>query len=155
MCKYPIGQLAACALIQSGQIRPPKSEIRHLFATPEPVIYPAVADRISRLPRPVLVVTFYMQIAEARGMAELLANSPPVDELTLPGHIQQMADLLISQCQLAQLILSNAEPNPAQETAVVAAQRKHILSVLEHQLAQAKLAFPNAESFQNRKANDT
>jgi hypothetical protein len=60
LCKGPLGQLTACALIQSGQIRPPKSELRRLFNAPIPTIYPAVADRISRLPRPTLVVTFYM-----------------------------------------------------------------------------------------------
>lgn len=96
-----------------------------------------------------------MQLAEARGMAELLASSAPVDEITLPGHIQQLADLLISQCQLTKLILSNVEPNPTHDVAVVAAQRRHMLDVLEHQLAQAEIAFPNAEVVPGPKTKDS
>ena len=75
LCKSPIGQLGAIAGIQTGQIRVPKSELRQLFHTPTPTIYPAIADRINRLPRPTLVVTFYMQLQETMGLVVRFTQS--------------------------------------------------------------------------------
>jgi hypothetical protein len=151
LSKSPIGQLGACAGIQTGQIRCPKSELGQLFVMPKPIIYPAVADRISRLPRPTLVVTFYTQLQETQGIVELIAKSAPTDVLTEPEHIQVLADLLISQCQLAKLILESAEPAPEREASLVAAQRAQILETLDQQLSAAKALFPDAESFQQLK----
>lgn len=148
LCKAPIGQLGAVAGIQTGQIRVPKSELRQLFHTPTPVMYPAFADRINRLPRPTLVVTFYMQLQETQGLIAVLENSEPRDEIVAGGHIQVLADLLISQCQLARMILSSAEPDPAREAVLVSAQRTTMLKVLDEQLASARQLFPNAEAFQ-------
>ena len=148
LCKAPIGQLGAVAGIQTGQIRVPKSQLRQLFHTPVPTIYPAVADRINRLPRPTLVVTFYMQLQETMGLVAVLENSEPRDEIVTSGHIQVLADLLISQCQLARMILSSAAPDPDRETALVTGQRNVMLNVLDEQLASARQLFPNAEAFQ-------
>jgi hypothetical protein len=148
LCKGPIGQLTACAMIQDGRIRPPKSELKRLFSAPVPTIYPAVADRISRLPRPTLVVTFYMQLQETMGLVAVIENSEPRDEIVTGGHIQSLADLLISQCQLAKMILSSAEPDPTREAALVTAQRRVMLRQLDEELAAARLVFPNAEGFQ-------
>jgi hypothetical protein len=151
LSKSPIGQLGACAGIQTGQIRCPKSELGQLFVAPKPVIYLALADRISRLPRPTLVVTFYMQLQETQGVVELIAKSAPTDALTEPGHIGVLVDLLISQCQLAKLILESVEPAPEREAALVSAQRIQILETLDQQLSAAKTLFPDAESFQQSK----
>src|SRR5215467_10155707 len=150
LCKQPIGQLGACAGIHTGQIKSPKSDLARMFHTPEPVIYPAIADRIARLPRPTFIVAFYSQLQETKGVVALIANSPPTDEFITPGHIQQLTDLLISQCQLARFILTNAEPVPCREGLLVAAQRAHMLKVLDEQLVAAKHLFPDAESFQQQ-----
>jgi hypothetical protein len=147
LSKSPIGQLGACAGIQTGQIRCQKSTLKQLFQTPTPVIYPAVADRIGRLPRPTLVVTFYSQLQETRGLVAVIENSAPTDNIVTGDHIQALADLLISQCQLTRIIVSSAEPAPAIEAALVAGQRSHMLKVIDEQLASAKQLFPNAESF--------
>jgi hypothetical protein len=118
---------------------------------PKPIIYPALADRISRLPRPTLVVTFYTQLQETQGLVELITKSAPTDALTEPGHIRVLTDLLISQCQLAKLILESAEPAPEREAALVSAQRAQMLDTLNEQLASASLLFPDSESFQQSK----
>jgi len=150
LSKSPVGQLTACVLIQSGQLTCTKSTLKDLFHTPTPIIYPAIADRISRLPRPTLVVTFYTQLQETRGLVAVLENSPPREEIVTGAHIFQLADLLISQCQLAQFILSNAEPDADTEAKLLAGQRAHILKVLDEELAAAKVAFPNADSFRGQ-----
>jgi len=118
-----------------------------LFNAPVPTIYPAVADRISRLPRPTLVVTFYMQLQETMGLVAVIENSEPRDEIVTGGHIQVLADLLINQCRLARMILSSAEHDPTREAALVMAQRAVMLRQLDEELAAARLAFPTAESF--------
>jgi hypothetical protein len=87
LCKAPIGQLGAVAGIQTGEINVPKSELRQLFHMPTPIMYPAFADRINRLPRPTLVVTFYMQLQETQGLLSVLENSEPRDEIVTSGHI--------------------------------------------------------------------
>jgi hypothetical protein len=97
LCKSPVGQLGALAGIQTGQVRVPKSELRQLFHTPTPTIYPAIVDRINRLPRPTLVVTFYMQLQETMGLVTVLEKSEPRNEIVTGAHIQVLADLLISQ----------------------------------------------------------
>lgn len=151
LCKAPMGQLGACFLIQSGAMRVPTSHIKYLFNTPVPVIFPAVADRISRLPRPTLVVTFYMQLAETRGMVDLLANTGNPQEQTEFGMVREIADLLISQCQLAHLILSSAAAGP-DEDPLLAAKRRVMVVQLENQLNEARRLFPDAPSFTDQLA---
>lgn len=148
LSKSPVGQLGACCAIQQGLVKCPKSDLPQLFAMPRAIIYPAVADRISRLARPTLVVTFYAQLQETRGMVELVAKSAPTDALVETGHIRQIAGLLIAQCELAALILQEAPPAPDQETALVAGQRAHLLAVMEVQLSSARLLFPDTDAFQ-------
>ena len=149
LSKSPIEQLGAVAGIQTGQIRVPKSQLRQLFHTPTPVMYSALADRINRLQRPTLVVTFYMQLQETQGLISVLENSEPRDEIVVSGHIHVLADLLISQCQLARMILSSAELDPTREATLVTDQRATMLKVLDEQLASARQLFPNAEAWGN------
>ncbi len=147
LCKFPIGQLGACEMIQKG-FSFPKADLPTLMETPNPIIYPAVADRISRLPRPTLVVSFYTRLHETRGVVAVIVHSPPINEPITPNHIQGLADLLISQCQLAKMVLSSAAPDPDREAALATLMRDQMLKVIDEQLATAKELFPNAESFQ-------
>lgn len=84
LCKFPIGQLNACEMILGG-LSFPKGDLPTLMETPSPIIYPAVADRISRLPRPTLVVSFYSRLAETRGVVATIVHSPPVNEPITPN----------------------------------------------------------------------
>jgi len=154
LCKFPIGQLGACFIIEKGGIDAPKSSLPALMHTPEPIIFPAVADRVSRLPSATLVVSFYSRLAETRGLIEIVVLAPPVVHLIPPAveklashHIQGLADLLISQCQLAKLILESIDADEIKETALVRARRLHMLRIIDEQLASAREIFPNAESF--------
>jgi hypothetical protein len=148
LCKGPMAQLSACALIQSGQLAPPVSQLRQLFHVATPTIYPAIADRISRLPRATLVVTFYMQLQETMGMVGVIEGSEPPTKIVTGGHIQGLADLLISQCKIARMILDSAKPDEGHEAKLVAAQRAVMVRQLDEELAAARLIFPDAETFQ-------
>ena len=147
LSKFPVGQLEVCELIQSGKFSFPKADLPKLMHTPDAVIYPAVADRISRLPRPILVVSFYTRLAEARGVAEVIAYSPPVGEVMMPHHVEGLADILISICQLAGFILRSVDPQPGEELALATETRTVVLARLDEQLTTARLAFPNAISW--------
>jgi hypothetical protein len=110
-----------------------------------------MADRISRLPRPTLVVTFYTQLAETRGMIELLSSAGNPQEQLEFGMVREIADLLISQCQLAYLILSASAAGP-EDDPLLTAKRRMMVTQLERQLATARERFPEAESFRDQNA---
>jgi hypothetical protein len=151
LCKSPMGQLGACLEIQRG-MAVPSSHLKYLFATPKPVIYPAIADRVSRLPRPTLVVTFYMQQAETRGMIELITNTAPSNEFITFQGVREITDLLISQCQLAHQILRTAPEQP-DEDPLLLAKRAAMVTQLDGQLRLARGVYPDAPSFQDQLAS--
>jgi hypothetical protein len=95
--------------------------------TPEPIVFPAVADRVSRLPSATLIVSFYSRLSETRGVIEIIVLAPPVAQLIPPAveklaqhNIQGLADLLISQCQVAKMILESVDTDGIKETALCA-----------------------------------
>lgn len=147
LSRFAIGHLGACELIQAGAVQAPKSELPRLMASPHPVVYPAVADRLSRLARPSLVVSFYTRLEEMRNVVDVIAFSPPPSEIMGPGHIQQLADILISICQIAKFILAAPESDSEHEKALASAVRKRTTEMMDEQLVHTKTAFPNAESW--------
>lgn len=150
LCKSPIGQLNACAQIQLNIISPPISEFKNLFQMPAPIVFPAVASMIGRLPFATLAVTFYMQLQETRGLLAVIEGAFPPNAPVTGAHVQMLADLLISQCQLARFILGSAPRAHSHETALARDQRAHMLTVLDEQLAAAREVFPNSESFRDQ-----
>jgi hypothetical protein len=109
---------------------------------------------VSRLSSATLIISFYSRLSETRGLIEIIVLAPPVVELVPPAveklaayHVQGLADLLISQCQVAKMILESVETDKIKETALVLARRLHMLKQIEEQLALARKIFPDAESF--------
>lgn len=152
LSKSPIGQLCVCAQIQSGELKCQTSQLKILFQTPDPVVFPAVASLIARLPSPTLVVTFYMQLQEMRGLVAVLVDHAPPAEILAGGHIQGLADLAINQCQLARSILGSPVPAADREATLMAGKRADLLKILDAQLAAAKQVFPDAESFHEQRS---
>lgn len=66
MTKYLVGHLGFCELVKTGKLQFPRSQLPTALTTPEPVIYPAVAEKISHLPRPTQVVEFYAWLRRRR-----------------------------------------------------------------------------------------
>jgi hypothetical protein len=144
--KYVIGHLNLCEMIVSG-FHLPKTELRTALLTPEPIVYRAVADKISRLPRPIQVINFYTRMAEVDGIVTVIINSPTIGSTIDPEHIHGLADLLITQCHDAQAILKNATPDETAESVIAERLRLQTIAAIEQQLQQAKLSFPNSEAF--------
>jgi hypothetical protein len=146
LTKYLIGHLDLCEMIQKG-FSLPKDQIHTALLTPEPTLYRSVADKIARLPRPTQVVEFYTRMNEMAGIATLIANSPSEGPFITPNDIRGLADLLITQCQVAEAILSNTTPDPKSEAVLAQGLRSHMLAALRQQLAQAKQFFAESEAF--------
>jgi hypothetical protein len=155
LCKSPIGQLTVCAKIAQGEMTVPVSELRQLFHMPEPVVFPAVAGLIGRLSSPTLVVTFYMQLQETAGLVAVLEGAARPGELATQFHIQALADLAISQCQLARFILGTSNRTSKNEATLLNKQRAHMLTVLDIELTSALDVFPEAESFKDQRGLPT
>lgn len=92
----------------------PLRDLPVLTALPEPVVYKATADRISRLPYGTLFVSFHARIAEARQFATLLAitarpeireGAPPVDRMLDERVARTLLIGWYDICTIAQSIL--------------------------------------------------
>jgi hypothetical protein len=146
LSKYLIGHLDLCEMIHHG-LALPKAQFGTALLTPEPIIYRSVADKITRLPRPTQVVSFYTRMTELQGIAALVVSSPSEGPNVAPNDILGLADLLITQCQEAQAILSNIALDPASEAQLADGLRSHMLAAIDQQLKQAKAFFPDSEAF--------
>lgn len=108
----------------------------------DPAVYPAIADRIGRIPFPQQVVAFYTRIAEAQAMIQIVAKGPTHDVPVTPALAQTIADSLITALQLAKAIVEHV-PNSNLSELIIEATRRNI----DDALAAARRNFPNAESF--------
>ncbi len=84
----------------------------------DPIIYPAVADRVGLLRHPHATAEFYMRILEAKVMVEMLRTKTDVPgimytaapvELVTPQFASSVADSLLTALQLARSIVADEE----------------------------------------------
>jgi hypothetical protein len=96
---------------------------------PEPVVFKATADRISRLPYGSLFVSFHSRIAEAVQMATILAVAGPVTQagVTPPERLlderiaKDLATAWLDVCNIARTILRRDKSAPQLADASIAA----------------------------------
>jgi hypothetical protein len=118
LVKYVIGALEVCRQIAHEKLPIPRQDARYIAKNfwADPIIYPAVADRIGLLPHPHATTEFYMRLSEVRAMLRAIANkteapsatyttTPP--ELVTPQQAGTVADSLITALQLARPIVGN------------------------------------------------
>lgn len=148
LAKFPLGQLEMCEQLKYGQVKVPKAGLPMAMHVPEPVIYPAVADRVSRLPSAMLVVAFFSGLAELRGLVSLIANSKPEDPIVEIPQVDSLAEMLVHLCILAAQILDRQGAVSAAESQTASKVRQVIRNRLDHQINRAKLVWPNAEWYQ-------
>jgi len=115
-----------------------------IMMPPEFIVYRAVSDRIARLPCPQRIVSFYYRVMEAQlaisKLGEIGAEAEPLGPTV---HVATIAEILITACQLANGIITNA-PYADLDAQITATTLKDIRDALD----KAKVAFPDAESFQ-------
>ncbi len=157
LTKYVIGGIEICVAISQGKAALPRLDAKTIsnnFAF-EPVVYPAVADRVGLLPHPQATVGFYMRIAEAKSVAALLATPPLASSFVNQSGPPQMvsaenasaiADCLSTALQHAHSILTD-DSNPDYRTQLDVESRQATLQMIATSLAEATATFPNAMSF--------
>jgi len=145
--RFVVGHLGACLLIKNGALAFPVRKLAALTAMPEPVIYPAIADHISRLPNPTLVVSFYARLEEMKGVVRVIQGMPMSETPISPDHIMGLVDLLISICQISEILLESDTRPVFDDHGLSDLVRAKFLATLKQQLDLAKKDFPDAESF--------
>ena len=140
--KFISGNLEICGHINAGT-QVPRHDLPSIMKTGiDPVVYPAIADRIGRIPFPQQVVSFYTRIAEAQAIIETVAHGPAHDTPVTPALAQTISESLITALQLARAIVGHV-PDPNLEKQLVEITLRNIDAALE----AARRNFPNAESF--------
>jgi hypothetical protein len=154
-CKHVIGALNICEQIATKGLTVPMQDAVYVAKSlVEPIIYPAVADRIGLLPHPQATIEFYMRIGEAKAMLlamQMKTNSPSAVNvsaipLIAPANAEAVADCFISALQLAKHIVAADDPSRTELDLWV---QKITLGKIDAALESAKVIFPNATSFQD------
>jgi len=153
LAKYVMGAVEICQHIASGIRQVPVSDasyiIRKLMV--EPIVYPAVADRIGLLPHANATTEFYMRLSEAKTIVESMQmafRQAPAAQLVTPDLAATIADSLITTLQLARGILGDDEADPAERAHFEGWVRGIMVNQIDDCLRSAKVTWPNAESFQ-------
>ncbi len=141
--RFAVGNLTTCENLYKNVVQMPGTDLPAAMQTPEPIVYPAIADRIGRLHMPQRVVAFYTRIAEARRVAAIIAirlfGQMPVSH----EQASKMADIWIDICQFAELIMLSADF----KLQIDLRTRDIFVEQIRSALASARKTFPEAESF--------
>ena len=157
LAKYIVGAIDLCIKIQNRSITIPRQDATYITKnfSFEPVVYPAIADRIGLLPHPEATVGFYMRIAEAKAMLEMLSKAHEISSTTNVSapqepinstNVQPVVDCLITALQLVIPIISD-NLDAAHKNKIDATMREATLCQIEKSLTSARVAFPNVASF--------
>jgi hypothetical protein len=154
--KYVIGALEICQSIAVGQRSGSVPMANATYITKnlvEPVIYPAVADRIVLVQRPQATIEFYMRVQEAKAMTEGMAASvstlsPAQSAMNTiqASHAESVADTLVTALQLVRPIIADSGDSLSEFDVWI---RDTVLRQIDAALQSAQGSFPNAESFNN------
>jgi hypothetical protein len=157
LVKYAIGAVRTCTQIKNEVIKLPRQDAHYIvknFAS-DPIICPAVADRVGLLRHPHATAEFYMRIFEAKAMVEALRTKTNVHgimytatpvELVTPEFAGSVADSLLTALQLARSILANEEMSVGKPQFTTWVQSV-VVAQIDDCLNSAKETFPDAGSF--------
>jgi len=154
--KYVIGAVELCEQIAKGTVIIPRQDARYIVKNfwGDPVIYPAIADRVGLLPQPHATTQFYMRLSEVKGMIEALRTKTDAPSITYNTAIEyvpkdfaeKVADSLITALQLARSIVVN-DGDPSTKSQLETWVQAEMARQIDDCLKSAKATFPKAESF--------
>jgi hypothetical protein len=157
LSKYVIGSIEICLQIKAGVVKIPRENAFYIVKAiaGDPVVYPAVADRVGLLPHPQATTEFYMRLSEAKAMVDALRTkkdvqgityqSPPTEYVTAQ-FAASIADSLITALQLARPIIDDRATNSSRAR-LADMVRATVVAQIDTCLESAKVSFPDAESF--------
>jgi len=145
--KFVIGVLDICGGLARHDFEMPRSDANTIVKSlQEPIVFPAVADRLALLLNPHLPVQFYMRLAEAKAMAQAMTTAT-VTNVSGPiiivsrENARTIADCLITALECARGVVADT-PAPNDFVTTTTIQQ------IDDAMAAARATFPDAESFQ-------
>jgi hypothetical protein len=150
LAKFPLEQLATCRRIYDGTIRAPRQHLRVFMQTPEPTLYRAAAEHISLVPRPTLVTSFYIGLAETQATVNVVSSFPSADLFLTPTDVEGIGILLLDQCKLARQILAYAPIPKGQEKQLATHMLIEIIKMLDAEIDRSKVIFPTTQDYQKK-----
>jgi hypothetical protein len=152
--KYVIDSLKICERIATQGMQMPCQDAGYMARNlSEPIIYPAVADRIGLLHHPQATIFFYMRVFQAKetlNTISLRAETPSINpllvvpEFVTPDNAAAIADCLIDALKKARPIIIDDDTSRSTFDKMI---RGIALRDINAALESAKATFPNAESF--------
>jgi hypothetical protein len=149
---YVIGSVEICEGIANGTQQIPSLDASYIMQKlwADPVIYPAVADRVGLLPHPNATTQFYMRLSEAKAMIQSLQiKTARIASISLAMAAQErvtsefaatIAESLITALQLARAVIAD----DGQLSQWIG---QEMVRQIDDCLQSAEKTFPNAESF--------
>ncbi|HEY3908907.1 MAG TPA: hypothetical protein VGM07_03350 [Stellaceae bacterium] len=129
--------LCICECIRSGALKMSRKNAYSIMSNPDPIVYKAIADRISRMPYdPQLVVSFYAHLAYTQQTIQIIVVGAPGDDIPAM-EVEKVAENLITTCKLARVIISNV-PSVSIDEQVT----EITLAQIDTALESAKRSFP-------------
>jgi hypothetical protein len=142
LVKYINGAIEVCADVKRG-LRIPRADAVYIVKNlvVDPVVYPAIADRVGLLPHPQATAAFYMRISEAKATAEVFAKATGTPETYVtPDLARTVVDVLVTALELANPIVAGVRPDRGLAVGI----QVSILTQIQEGLQVARAAFPNA-----------
>lgn len=152
LSRFPLEQLATCRAITAGRYNFPRRDLPTIMQTPSPTLYLSAAESISRVPRPTLVIAFYMGLVETEKCVNVIVSQPSPDIFLTPGHVRGLGVLLINQCNLARQILADAPIPSGREKELVTAMLSQFIRMLDEELASSRPVFPDTQDYERETA---
>jgi hypothetical protein len=149
LVKFLLGQLETCRAIYQGKLTAARNKLPSLMQIPEPTLYKAAAEHISRVSRPALVVAFYTGLAETQAAVNVVLANRPTEALLEPIDVEGIGILLLEQCMIARQILAHAR-RPEQDTELIRQMLIEIIRRLDEEIETSKKAFPTAHAYEKK-----
>jgi hypothetical protein len=148
LSRFPLEQLAFCRAIMEGRRDIPRLHLRTVMQTPPPALYLSAAESISRVPRPTLVIAFYIGLFETEKCVNVINTTPSYDIFLTPLDVRGLGVLLINQCYHARQILAEAPIPSGRERELVTAMLSEFVQRLDAELARSRAVFPDTQDFE-------
>ena len=130
--------LETCETILSEGLELPRARLPEAMEMPQPIIYPAVADKVGVLSNPQRAVAFYTHILEIGILARDVSRTPLAETTTLTqADLQALVLQLVYAANLAELIIKDLEP----EDDFGRRANAQVLRDLRHQISLARDRF--------------
>jgi hypothetical protein len=150
LARFPCEQLTLCRAIYAGaQPGIPRQHIRIFMQTPTPTLYAAAAGSISRVPRPTLVITFYLGLVETEKCVNVIASTPSPNLFLTPIDVEGLGILLAEQCRLAKRILEEYSVPEGREKELVTRMLTILIAMLSDEIAASEAHFPTTQQYQD------